>query len=479
MSAHIFLGPTCPGDGEPSFRTFATVLSQAVLEASTVKTLSPVRPPEPLQRSAQTRHPSSLAPALDQICELAARLLRVPAAVVTLRLEDRPFVVASHGLADRARLWGATPLSLGLGEHSAIAGEPLAIHDVTRHALLANDPLHVQEGFTAYLALPVLAGSGVPGTLCALSREPRAWSRRDERDLALVGTVVERELELLDLKKLEQSRNQALDDLERVTHLLSSERTTLEEQARELQKYAFALLRSNRELDQFAYVASHDLKAPLRGIANIAQWLGEDLQDRLDGETRQYLALLQSRVLRMEGLVNGILEYARAGRDQAKLETVDVAALLGGVIDMLEPPDHFNVRVDGYMPVLVTERAPLERVFLNLIGNALAHADGDAPEVTVSVTDEGGGWCEFSVADNGPGIAPEHHARIFTIFQTLVSKDERESTGIGLAIVKRIVEWRGGQVWVESDVGRGATFRFLWPETPGHGKEVGAWGIAR
>jgi signal transduction histidine kinase len=410
---------------------------------------------------------------------LATRLLRVPAAVVTLRLEDRPFVVASHGLANRARLWGATPLSLGLGEHSEVAGEPLAIHDVTQHALLAADPLYREEGFAAYLALPVHSGAGVPGTLCALSREPRAWSRKDEQDLALIGTVVERELELLDRKKTEQARDRALEDLEKVTHLLSSERTTLEEQARELQKYAFALLRSNRELDQFAYVASHDLKAPLRGIATIADWLAEDLDDRLDEETRKYLTLLKSRVQRMEGLINGILAYARSGPARSEPVTVDVRELLDGVIEMLAPPENVSVRVDGYMPVLVTDRSPLAQVFLNLIGNALSHADHDALEVIVSVTDEGGGWCEFSVEDNGPGIAPEHHERIFSMVQTLASKDERESTGIGLAIVKRIVEWRGGQVWVESEVGKGATFRFLWPETPAQGKEVGAWRIAR
>jgi signal transduction histidine kinase len=149
------------------------------------------------------------------------------------------------------------------------------------------------------------------------------------------------------------------------------------------------------------------------------------------------------------------------------------------VVDMLAPPPRFRVNVQGYMPVLITERSPLEQVFLNLLGNAVKHADGDAPEVDVSVTDEGGGWYEFSVSDNGPGIAPEYHERIFTIFQTLKARDDVESTGIGLSVVKRIVEWQGGQVWVESEVGRGATFRFLWPDSPREAKEASTWRITR
>jgi PAS domain S-box-containing protein len=282
-----------------------------------------------------------------------------------------------------------------------------------------------------------------------------------------------------DLKELEHARDKALEELERVTHLLSCERTTLQEQAKELRRFALALQRSNRELDQFAYVASHDLKAPLRGIAKLAEWLSEDLQGHLDDRTREYLQLLDGRVHRMENLIDGILHYARAGRARGNPESVDVARLVQDAIDMLAPPARFRIDVQGYMPVLVTERSPLEQVFLNLLGNAVKHADNEDPTVTVSVTDEGGGWFEFSVTDNGPGIAPEYHERIFTIFQTLKARDDVESTGIGLSVVKRIVEWQGGQVWVESDVGQGATFRFLWPDSPREGAEPMAWRTGR
>jgi signal transduction histidine kinase len=419
--------------------------SDRPLESPTLET--PAHgPTRTLRVSLEGQQPQPLQATLGRICELSARLLRVPAAALALRFEDRSELVVLHGTT----AWPEGP-----------------------------DETSFSANTGACATCPVVSGTGAHGTLSAFSSEPRVWTREDEEDLRFVGSLVVRELEVRELRRLEHARDRALDELERVTHLLSSERTTLEEQARELQKYAFALLRSNRELDQFAHVASHDLKAPLRGIASISQWLAEDLEEVLNEESRGHLKLLESRVRRMEGLIDGILRYARAGRPREQPDVVDVAKLLAGVIDMLSPPERFDVRVDGYMPVLFTEQSALEQVFLNLIGNAVNHAEGPAPEVTVSVTDEGSEWYEFSVSDNGPGIAAEHHERIFSMFQTLRPKDRRESTGIGLCIVKRIVERQGGQVWVESEVGRGATFRFLWPQSPAEAKETEAWRIAR
>ena len=269
-----------------------------------------------------------------------------------------------------------------------------------------------------------------------------------------------------DQKELEAARDQALDDLERVTHLLSSERTNLEMQARELRRFARALKKSNEDLDRFAYVASHDLKAPLRGIANLTSWLVEDIGDKLTDETREYATLLQNRVQRMEALIDGILQYSRAGRSRDEPETIDVGALVRDVIELLDPPEHFEFKLGSYWPVIRTERTPLQQVFLNLIGNAIKHANGEQPVIEVRLRDEGEDFCEFCVIDNGPGIAPEYHERIFTIFQTLRARDEVEGTGIGLSVVKRTVENQGGQVWVESEVGRGASFSFLWPRDP-------------
>lgn len=239
-------------------------------------------------------------------------------------------------------------------------------------------------------------------------------------------------------------------------------RQEVESKAEELAELARRLETSNRELDQFAYVASHDLKAPLRGIANLSQWIEEDLGKEVPAEVREQLDLLRGRVGRMEGLIDGILLYSRAGRTREHPERVDVAELIAEVLDLLAPPEGVNVEIGPGMPVLETEKLPLQQVLLNLLGNALKYRDVEAPRIRVDV-EPTGGFHHFTVADNGPGIAPEFHERIFGIFQTLAARDKVEGTGIGLSLVKKIVENRGGRVWVESEEGAGATFHFLWP----------------
>lgn len=243
-------------------------------------------------------------------------------------------------------------------------------------------------------------------------------------------------------------RERQRERLEAQTALLAAQRVELE--------------RSNRELDQFAYVASHDLKAPLRGIGNLSAWLEEDLSDALTGEAHEHMSLLRGRVQRMERLIDGILEYSRAGRLHAQPEHVEVDALVGEVVELLAPPSTVSLRVAPDLPTLETERVPLQQVFMNLIANAVKHAHRDDARVDVSAQQRDGVW-EFVVADNGPGIAPEYHERVFGIFQTLEARDHVEGTGIGLSVVKKLVEARGGRVWIESAAGTGAAFHFTWP----------------
>jgi signal transduction histidine kinase len=235
---------------------------------------------------------------------------------------------------------------------------------------------------------------------------------------------------------------------------------------REAERLSQALATSNRDLDQFAYVASHDLKAPLRGIASLSQWIQDGLGDKLDAEGQGYLDMLRRRVHRLEALIDGILEYSRAGRVQGRFETIDVATLLAETKDLLAPRAAARVLIGTGMPTVTAERTPLQQVFLNLIGNALKHAGRDDVTVTVAYDASDNALHHFSVSDDGCGIAPQYHERIWGIFTTLESRDKVEGTGIGLAVVKKMVETRGGRVRLESDKGRGSTFHVYWPKQP-------------
>jgi PAS domain S-box-containing protein len=240
--------------------------------------------------------------------------------------------------------------------------------------------------------------------------------------------------------------------------------TQRKNQEQEREQLIKALARSNQELDQFAYVASHDLKAPLRGIANLSQWIEEDLGDQLRSENKEQMELLRGRVHRMESLIDGILQYSRAGRVKARPELVDTGALVRETIELIAPPASITIEIAEDMPQVTAEKVPLQQVFMNLLGNAIKHAGKTDPKVGIG-WEESGPFYEFFVSDNGQGIAPQYHERIFGIFQTLEARDKVEGTGIGLSVVQKIVDAKGGRVWVESDIGKGAKFKFLWPKT--------------
>lgn len=240
----------------------------------------------------------------------------------------------------------------------------------------------------------------------------------------------------------------------------------LRERAMELTRMASQLEARNRELDQFAYVTSHDLRAPLRGIANLSQWIEEDLGDHVTDDVHTQMELLRGRVHRMEAMIEGILQYSRVGRVKSTAERVDVGALLADVIDLLHPSPEWTIEVQGSMPVLIAERTPLQQVFANLIGNAIKHGGDQHGHVWISARDDRS-FVEFTVRDDGPGIAPQYHERVFLIFQTLAPRDKVEGSGLGLSLVKKIVEHQGGTITLESAEGAGATFRFTWPkQTP-------------
>lgn len=219
---------------------------------------------------------------------------------------------------------------------------------------------------------------------------------------------------------------------------------------------------ANEELKNFGYVVSHDLKAPLRAIGSLADWLSTDYADKFDDEGREHMRLLISRVHRMDGLIDGILQYSRVGRVKETIVAVELNRLVREVIDLLAPPENITVSIVGSLPTVVAEPTRIQQVFQNLLSNAIKYMDKPKGEIRIACVVEGRQW-KFSIADNGPGIDQQHFEKIFQLFQTLAPRDRVESTGVGLALVKKIVEMYGGRVWLESTVGRGSTFFFTLP----------------
>ncbi|MDB5805962.1 MAG: sensor histidine kinase [Betaproteobacteria bacterium] len=235
-----------------------------------------------------------------------------------------------------------------------------------------------------------------------------------------------------------------------------------------VQQRTAELSRVNQELSEFSYIVSHDLKAPLRGVASLVDWLKQDHGEQLGPEGRELLRLLSARSRRMHRLIEDILHFSRLGRGRESAAEIDLDHLLHEIVDSLDLPPHIAVRVAA-LPRLVGDETRLRQVFQNLISNAAKFMDKEKGLIEVGVdpvpaqTPGGTPAWRFYVADNGPGIEARHHQRIFEIFQTLHPRDDPDSTGIGLTVVKKIVELLGGGIWVESELGKGARFVFTLP----------------
>lgn len=259
----------------------------------------------------------------------------------------------------------------------------------------------------------------------------------------------------------------------------SVRRAIREKQLREDHRHSQEELgRSNRDLEQFAYVASHDLQEPLRMVATYTQLLAERYRGRLDADADKYIHYAVDGALRMQNLVQDLLTFSRVGRQGIALRSIDCNDVLEIGLKNLEAA----VRESGaivqhtQLPVVLADSSQLVQVFQNLIGNAIKFRGSEPPEIHVSAQVKGKAWA-FSVADNGIGIAAEHMENVFLIFQRLHVREKYPGNGIGLSICKKIIEQHGGRIWIESELGHGSTFKFTIPlnvkttEGDGHNNE--------
>jgi PAS domain S-box-containing protein len=282
-------------------------------------------------------------------------------------------------------------------------------------------------------------------------------------------------------KRVEDALHKAHDELEvrveqrtaelaKANEVLESEITERRnaEQAlallnKDLESTISELKRTNKELQEFAYITAHDLKTPLRGIGTLADWLSADYADKFDEEGQKQIKMLAKRAKRADKLVDSILQYSSAGHTREEHEQIDLNTALPEIIHEIDPPENITVNIDNTLPVLICKKTHISQVFQNLIRNAIKYMDKERGQITIGCIEEDGFW-KFNITDNGPGIDHKYYKKIFKIFQTLSPPDETDSTGIGLSVAKKIVKLNGGRIWVESNPGEGSTFFFTFPK---------------
>lgn len=316
---------------------------------------------------------------------------------------------------------------------------------------------------------------------------PFIWKRKDE--IGSLGRTLEDTRQALQalFRELEEKNHALQDDIERRSRIegeLKRHRDHLEELVAQrtaaLAQRSDELARSNADLEQFAYVASHDLQEPLRMVSSYLQLLEKRYKDKLDQDATTFIGFAVDGAVRMQNLINDLLTYSRVGSKGAPFQPVDCAQVMEMVLHALQvniTDSQGQVSVDR-LPVVMGDAMQLTQLFQNLLANALKFRGESPPCVHVSAERNGACWV-FSVADNGIGIAPEYFNRIFVMFQRLHGRRAYSGTGIGLAICKKIVERHGGSIWVESMPGEGANFKFTIPaipEAPAIGEEKGSHG---
>ena len=318
------------------------------------------------------------------------------------------------------------------------SGTPYIVHDL----VLSDKPMFLDrrllEDVVAYVLIPLVYNEELLGTLNIF------WKEKDENLVEHVELIQGAARDLaISIKQFELQ-------------------STITQKNQELESRLIELEATHEELRSFSYIVSHDLKAPLRAISSLAQWLESDYKEKLDMEGQEYLSMLMNRTTRLHHLIEGILEYSRIGRKDLEKENVSTMDIVRSAIDLVSTADDTKVIIDNELPPVWYNSTQLSQVFQNLIGNAIKFMEEPDGKVSIGSVLHNNN-VEFYIEDNGPGINPDHFDRVFKIFQTLHARDNLESTGIGLTIVKKIIELNGGRVWLDKKATDGTCIRFSIP----------------
>ncbi len=318
--------------------------------------------------------------------------------------------------------------------------EPFVINGLDETLYAKTDPNVTKYKLKTYVGCAVKAHGKAIGSLCVVFQKNRTFNANELKIFYILAEAL----------GVEEERKKAEDVLEKLNKYLES---TVRE-----------LTRTNKELQEFAYIIAHDLKTPLRGIGTLAEWLSTDYANKFDEQGQKQVKMLAERATRADKLVDSILQYSSAGHAKEEQEQIDLNTLLSEIIHEIEPTENIEITIENKLPVLTCQKTHISQVFQNLLSNAIQHMDKEKGQINVGCIEEEGFW-KFSVADNGPGIDQKYFKKIFKIFQTLSPPNETESTGIGLSVAQKIVKLNGGRIWVESNPGEGSTFFFTLPKS--------------
>jgi len=294
------------------------------------------------------------------------------------------------------------------------------IPDLPNTPYFSSDCNVSQYGLKTYIGKAIRIGSKYHGSLCVVYGRHVVPSTESEKYLSLISAAL----------SMEEERRQYIE-----------------------------------QANTFARITSHDLKTPVRGIVSLAEWLKEDNAEKINAEGLRNIDIIIGRALRMQNLIEGILLYLDAGRLVEMPKPVDLKTVIEEVIRSLHLPDTYKVIIPEYLPDIFTEEAIIKQIFYKLIDNAVRYINRPDGVIEILASQQGN-LMKFGVKDNGPGIDPKYHEKIFEMFQTLRKKDDSDSTGIGLSVVKKNVEEIGGRIWVESEMGSGSSFLFTIPVFP-------------